>query len=83
MRLSKSWKEGRGRPAALSDPVSLGHGPRRCHLHHETPGCDDNEAPHGGFGGPQHPQHGAVEAVRNPPHCLGSIKPQQGETALQ
>ena len=70
---------GTGRPAALSDPVSLGHGTRRRHLHHQPPGRNDNEAPDGGFGGPQHPQHGAVEAVRNPPHCLRSINPQHGE----
>ena len=37
MRLSQSLKEGRGRPAALSDPVSLGHGTRRRHLHHQPP----------------------------------------------
>ena len=29
--------------------------------------------------GLEHPQHGAVEGVRNPPHCLRSIHPQQGE----
>ena len=53
-------------PAALSDHVPLGHGPRRRQLHHKTPRRDDNQAPHGGFGGPQNPQHGAVEGLRNP-----------------
>ena len=51
-----------GEPAyhTLSDDFPLGHGPRGGELHHETPGCDDNQAPDGGFGGPQHAQHGGL-----------------------
>ena len=43
-----------------------GHRTRRCKLHHKATGRDDEQAPHGGFSGPQHTQHGAVEGLRNP-----------------
>ena len=48
-------------------------------LHHKAAGRDDNEAPHGGFGGPQHAQHGAVEGLRNPRNRGFACKPQHGE----
>ena len=63
MRLIEELEGRKGMPAALSDLASLGHGTRGRNLHHNTPGRDDNEAPDGGFGGPQHTQHGAVQAT--------------------
>jgi len=70
-----------GRPAAptLSDLAPLGHGPGGGELYHETPGGDDNEAPDGGLGGPEHLEHGAVQGLRDPPSRIGAVEPQQGE----
>ena len=62
--------------------VPLRHGTRGRHLHHQPPGRNDNEAPHGGFGGPQHTQHGAVEGVRNPRHCLPSSPSMANRAAM-
>jgi hypothetical protein len=51
-----------GKPASAALPDGPHRlGTRRSKLHHKAAGRDDNEAPHGGFGGPQHTQHGAVE----------------------
>jgi len=41
-------------PAAFPYDCPLGQGPRRCDLHHQAPGRNDNKAAQGGFGGPQH-----------------------------
>ena len=76
---SKSWKERPGTPASLSDLAPFGHGTRGSQLHHDIPGRDDNQAPDGGFGRPQHTQHGAVQGPWNPRSRICAIKPQQGE----
>src|SRR5687768_7187714 len=52
---------------------------RRSKLHHKATGCDDNQAPHGGFSGAEYPQHGAVQGPWNPRSRICAIKPQQGE----
>ena len=65
--------------AALSDDVSLGHGTRGCDFHHKVAGRDDNEPPHGGFGGPEDAQHGAVKGLGNPRNRGFAHKPQHGE----
>ena len=61
-------------------------GPRRHRMrtrgsefHNKTACRDDHKAPHGGFGGPQHAQHGAVEGLRNPRQRGVACKPQHGE----
>ena len=50
-----------------------------CWLHHKAPCCNDNEAPQGGFGRPQHPQHGAMDGTWNPRNRPVTFKPQQDE----
>ena len=62
MRLSQSLKAGRKGPLPFSNSMSLGHGPRRRHLHHKATGRNHNKAPDGELGGPQNPQHGAVQS---------------------
>ena len=66
-------------PAALPDDWPRRHGTRRRKLHHKAPRRDDDKAPHGGFGGPKHTQHGAVDGLRNPRHQGIACKPQHGE----
>jgi len=69
-----------GRPACATLPDGpRRHGPRRRELHHKATRRNDNEAPHGGFGGPQHAQHGAVEGLGNSRHRGFACKPQHGE----
>ncbi len=65
--------------AALADDFPLWHGTRGRHLHHKAAGRDDDKAAHGGFGGPEDAQHGAVEGVRNPRRCGVACKPEHGE----
>ena len=71
-------KRGAGTPA-LPDDWSLWHGTRRHELYHKAARRDDDKAPHGGFSGPEHTQHGAVEGLRNPRHHSFACKPQHGE----
>jgi hypothetical protein len=47
----------------------------------QTPGRDDDEAPDGGFGGPQHTLDGAVQAPGNAPNCAAVRDAQQDEQA--
>ena len=59
---SADQRAGRRDVSAPPCPISpRRHGTRRCWLHHKAARRDDNKAAHGGFGGPQHAQHGAVE----------------------
>ena len=57
------------------------HRTRGSELHHKTARRDDDKAPHGGFGGPENAQHGAVEGLRKPRHRGFACKPQHGEKA--
>ena len=71
----------RGRPAA---PDALGRGlcrhrTRRSKLHHKAAGGNDYQAPHGGFGRAEHPQHGAVDRTRKPYHRGRACQLQHGE----
>ncbi len=68
-------------PATLSDHVPLGHGTRRRHLHHKAPRRDDDKAAHGGFGGAEHPQHGAVEGLGNPETAASPSNPSMANRA--
>jgi hypothetical protein len=69
-----------GTPASAALPDSpRRHRTRRCWLHHKAARRDDDKAAHGGFGGPEHTQHGAVEGMRNPRRRSCAIKPQHGE----
>ena len=72
---------GTGRPAALSDLRAPWAWDAKAPPSPRAPGRNDNEAPDGGFGGPQHPQHGAVEAVRNPPHVSVPSSPSMANRA--
>ena len=71
-RGSKSWKEG---GLLLPKPFPMdfaGLGceirTRRSKLHHKAARCPDDQAPHGGFGRAEHPQHGAVDRTRKSSH---------------
>jgi hypothetical protein len=66
-------------PALPDWPRRHRHRTRGSELHHKAARRDDDKAPHGGFGGPEHTQHGAVEGRRNPRHRGSACKPQHGE----
>ena len=59
--------------------MPLGHRTRRRKLHHKAARRNDDKAPHGGFGGPEDAQRGAVKGAREPSHRGSARKPQHGE----
>ena len=48
-------------PALPDGLAGFGIGREGSKLHHKAARRDDDKAPHGGFGRPEHAQHGAVE----------------------